>query len=86
MCMDGELWHEMYRSKWPVGIQLEGKIDLEELSLEVSYIMSYIMIVCCTGGKFRVIQDFVLFKNFAGSNSTFHVYNFCVISQRKTRN
>ncbi len=37
--MDGELWHEMYRSKWPIGIQLEGKIDWEELSLEVSYIM-----------------------------------------------
>ncbi|XP_064395912.1 uncharacterized protein LOC135342948 isoform X2 [Halichondria panicea] len=35
LCMDGELWHEMYRSKWPIGIQLEGKIDWEELSLEI---------------------------------------------------
>ncbi len=60
--MDGELWHEMYRSKWPVGIQLEGKIDLEQLSLEVSYIM----IVYRTSGKFRAIQDFVLFRKFRG--------------------
>ncbi len=31
-----------------------------------------------TGGKFRAIQDFALFENFAGINSTFHVYNFRV--------
>ncbi len=39
------------------------------------------------GGKFRAIQDFAYLENFAGSNSTFHEYNFRVISHpRKTRN
>ncbi len=39
------------------------------------------------GVKFRVIQDFALLQIFAGINSTFHVYNFRVISHpRKTRN
>ncbi len=39
------------------------------------------------GGKFRAIKIVSYLENFAGSNSTFHVYNFRVISHpRKTRN
>lgn len=37
--MDGELWHELYHSKWPVGFLLEGKIDAEESSLKVRLLL-----------------------------------------------
>ncbi len=34
-------------------------------------------------GKFRAIPDFALFRKFAGINSTFHVYNFRVVTHEK---
>ena len=36
LCMDGQVWYEMYRSKWPVGIELEGRIDFDSECLKVS--------------------------------------------------
>ncbi len=45
--MDGELWHEMYHSKWPVGFLLEGKIDAEESALKVRLLLYLLQFHTC---------------------------------------
>ena len=34
--MDGQLWYEMYKQKWPIGIGLEAQLDHTKTTLAVS--------------------------------------------------
>jgi len=38
MAMDGQLWYDLYRRQWPVGIklQLEAQLDHRKKTLKVS--------------------------------------------------
>ena len=35
MCMDGQLWYDLYQRKWPVGINLEATINPHKPALRV---------------------------------------------------
>lgn len=35
ICMDGQLWYDLYRRKWPVGINLEATINPNKPALKV---------------------------------------------------
>ena len=37
MAMDGQLWYDLYRQKWPIGFGLEAQLDHTKSSLAVSH-------------------------------------------------
>lgn len=37
MAMDGQLWYQLYRRHWPIGIKLEAQLDHTKKSLKVTH-------------------------------------------------
>ena len=63
LCLDGQVWYEMYRSKWPVGMELEGRIDFDSESLKVSspqlWRMPSVMVVTLSQHQIHDDQPFL---------------------------
>lgn len=34
MSMDGQLWYDLYRKQWPIGIKLEAQVDHTKKTLK----------------------------------------------------
>ena len=61
MCMDGELWHNLYKKKWSRGIKLEAQFD-SAANMKVSHRMSDEKLYSIFGFKFsQLIVDPVPF-------------------------